>query len=151
LLESGSSQAYTESLLRGLVAAYLDLLGDTYPRLQPTHYWKNSDALGVSVVGNCEVRAQMSIVESDLYSDFAEVSTAPVIIVTWNGPTRSIDRNISICTLEQLLTGTALRNVVMEGTLWRPCLTKLVQAYNFLVDSQCVDIIHSLRIVGQPS
>jgi hypothetical protein len=151
LLEAADNRAYALSLLRGLVVGYLDLLGDAHLHLCPTHIWENGSAPGSSHVGCCEVRARLSVSERDLSDESAKEAGATLLIVTLGGAVEAVERNVCVCTLEQFLTGHALRDVVMEGTLWRPCLSKLVQAYNFLVDSQCLDTLHSLRIDAKRS
>lgn len=140
-------KGYTYSLLRGLTAAYLDLLGDAYPVLAPDHVWDACGSCGGSRIGACDVGVSLAPTADEIAAFAGAPAVNPRLIVTIDRAEDFPQANAGVCTVQQLIAGHALRNRVMDGMLWRPCLSKLVQAYDFLVDSQCLCAGRSLRIV----
>ncbi|MDR3710804.1 MAG: hypothetical protein P4L33_21095 [Capsulimonadaceae bacterium] len=140
----------TGTLLRGLTVAYLDLLGDAYHRLAPTHDWKTPRDGGPSFAGEVVVYA-LANPTPERIQELAEAHAHKSLLITTLGVAQPehVERcpdSAAICGIFRLLTGEAVKDTLMDGVVWRPCLTKLVQAYNFLADSNILGPAGSHRI-----
>ncbi len=148
----------TNTVMRTMVSAYLDLLAHEFPVIQPL---MPADTLhGQAVV----IKDQALFREAKPTKALATAFTAEIaegrhpIVVTLQSATipaqrlatnAGIGTKVTVASIEEFVTGLVLKDAILQGLAWRSCVVKFLAAYNFIIASSGDPNASELGIEGR--